>query len=108
MAENRLEIVLPSGHVATVREGRGRDLIQAQRLVGKNAESGAMLQALAAILCEIDGKPVLYEDMLEMPLADVLVLEAEVLGNFPQAASPMPPASSASSTSASGSANSKK
>jgi len=89
------QVTLPSGRVATIREGRGRDLIQAQRLVGKATESNALMQALAAILCEIDGKTIVYEDVLDMPVADVLTLEAEVLGNFPQAESPMRPVSAA-------------
>lgn len=108
MAENQRRITLPSGRVAMVREGRGRDLIQAQRAVGKTAESTAMLQALAALLCQVDGKDLIYEDVLDMPVADVLMLEAEVLGNFPQAASPMPLASPDSSISASAPATSQK
>ena len=100
--------VLPSGRAAVIREGRGRDLIQAQRAVGRAAESTALLQALVAILCTVDGNELTYEDVLEMPVADVLMLEGEVLGNFPQAASPMPPASPASSTSASAPASSAK
>jgi hypothetical protein len=103
---NERQIVLPSGSVATARAGRGRDLIQAQRAVGKTAESTALLQALVAILCKIDGKDVVYEDVLDMPVADVLILEAEVLGNFPMGqasslSSPTQPASPDSSISAS-------
>ncbi|HJU10072.1 MAG TPA: hypothetical protein VJ728_04305 [Candidatus Binataceae bacterium] len=86
------QVTLPSGSIATIREGRGRDLIHAQRAVGKTTESTALMQALVAMLCTVDGKELLYEDVLDMPVADVLTLEAEVLGNFPQAASPMPPA----------------
>jgi hypothetical protein len=95
------EVTLPSGRVATIREGKGRDLINAQRAVGRTAESGALMQALVAMLCTVDGKELIYEDVLEMPIADVLMMEGEVLGNFPQAASPMPQASPASSISAS-------
>ncbi|MBV8773468.1 MAG: phage tail assembly protein [Deltaproteobacteria bacterium] len=91
------QVILPSGRVATVREGRGRDLINAQRAVGRTAESSALLQALVAILCTVDGKELVYEDVLEMPMADVLMLEAEVLGNFPEPqASPPSPAPQAS------------
>jgi hypothetical protein len=102
------QITLPSGCIATVREGRGRDLIQAQRAVGKTAESTALLQALVAMLCKVNDQELVYEDVLDMPVADVLMLEAEVLGNFPQAASLMPPVSPGSSTSASAHANSEK
>ncbi len=110
---NRRQIILPSGRIATIREGRGRDLITAQRAVGRTAESNAMIQALVALLCIVDGKELVYEDVLDMPVADVLMLEGEVLGNFPvgQASSlsyPMPPASPDSSSSASAPANSLK
>jgi hypothetical protein len=102
MTGNQRQITLPSGRIATIREGRGRDLIQAQRAVGKTSESSALLMALAAMLCEVDGKPLVYEDVLDMPVADVLMLEAEVLGNFPvgqasSLSSPMPPVSPDSS-----------
>lgn len=113
------EITLPSGRFATIREGRGRDLINAQRAVGRNAESTALLQALVAMLCTVDGQALIYEDVLEMPVGDVLMLEGEVLGNFPVAQaslpaqpsnqqSPTPPASPASSISASAPASSAK
>jgi hypothetical protein len=69
------QIPLPSGRIATIREGRGRDLINAQRAVGKTAESSALLQALVAMLCTEDGKEIVYEDVLKMPVADVLMLE---------------------------------
>jgi hypothetical protein len=107
MSDNRIrELTLPSGRRATIREGRGRDLINAQRAVGRTAESGALMQALVAMLCTVDSKDLVYEDVLEMPIADVLILEAEVLGNFPvgqasSLSSPMPPVSPASSISAS-------
>jgi hypothetical protein len=114
MAENQIrQITLPSGRVAAIREGRGRDLINAQRAVGRAAESTALLQALVAILCTVDGKELVYEDVLDMPVADVLILEGEVLGNFPvgqasSLSSPMPQASPDSSISASAPATSAK
>jgi hypothetical protein len=97
---NERQVILPSGRISTVREGRGRDLINAQRAVGRTAESSALLQALVAMLCTLDGKDLVYEDVLEMPVADVLMLEAEVLGNFPvaQASLPAPHASLPSPT----------
>jgi hypothetical protein len=100
-------VTLASGRVATVREGRGKDLINAQRAVGRQADSGALMQALVAALCTVEGKELVFEDVLEMPIADVLMLEGEVLGNFPAGqasslSSSMPPASPDSSISASG------
>jgi hypothetical protein len=101
------QITLPSGRVAIIREGKGRDLIHAQRAVGRTTETHALLQALVAMVCTIDGKELCYEDVLDLPVADVLTLEGEMLGNFPEAASPMPPASPDSSTSASALGSSK-
>lgn len=66
----------------TLAEGTGRDLIEAQRLAGGDANQLAM--ALAARLVRVDGQPVLYEDFLDWPLADVMRAVGEVnrvLGN---------------------------
>lgn len=66
----------------TMAEGTGRDLIEAQRLSGGDANTLAL--ALAARLVRVDGKPVLYEDFLGWPLSDVMRAVAEVnrtLGN---------------------------
>src|ERR1700722_6728945 len=67
-------ITLPSGLVATVRKGKGRDLMHAQRATGVT-EVAPMLLALVAELCEIDGKKIVYEQELEMDLEDVLTLQ---------------------------------
>lgn len=63
-------------------DGTGRDLIEAQRLAGGDANALAM--ALAARLVRVNGQPVVYEDFLDWPLADVMRAVAEVnrrLGN---------------------------
>jgi hypothetical protein len=98
-------IVLPSGRRATIRRGFGRDLMRAQR-AAQTAEPAAIIFALIAELAKIDGAPFLYEDVLAMDLADVMMLQEEVVGgNFPAAASPTPPSSPDSSASASDSRN---
>jgi hypothetical protein len=71
---------LPSGKQAEVRKGKGRDLMRAHRAVAGNAEPMSVSFALIAELARIDGKPLVYEDVLEMDLDDVLALEAEVTG----------------------------
>lgn len=66
----------------TMDDGTGRDLIEAQRIAGGDANQLAM--ALAARLVRVNGKPVLYEDFLDWPLPDVMRAVAEVnrrLGN---------------------------
>ena len=95
-AENRV-LILPSGRNASIRKGLGRDLMRAQRAAGAAADPSAVVFALIAELAEIDGKRVVYEDVLGMDLNDVLVLQAEVAGaNFQD---PLPAHSRPSSTS---------
>jgi len=83
-------IELPSGARAVVRKGMGRDLMRAQRAVA-GGDASAVVFALIAELARIDGRKIVYEDVLEMELADVMALQAEVIGeNFerpPQRAS---------------------
>jgi len=107
-ASQSRSIALPSGKTAAIRRGKGRDLIRAQRAVAGNPEPTAVVFALIAELAQIDGVPIVYEDVAEMDLGDVLVLQAEVTGaNFPEPApdSPAPPASQDSSGSVSASGN---
>lgn len=81
---------LPSGARAEVRKGMGRDLMRAQRAVA-GGDASAVVFALIAELVLIDGRKIVYEDVLEMDLTDVMALQAEVIGeNFehpPQRAS---------------------
>ncbi len=79
---NLRTIQLPSGAEAQVRAGIGRDLMRAQRAAA-GGEASAVVFALIAELVRIDGKRIMYEDVLEMNLADVIALQAEVIGeNF--------------------------
>ncbi len=101
-------LTLPSGKIAAIRRGKGRDLMRAQRAVAGNPDPTAVVFALIAELAQIDDAPIVYEDVIEMDLGDVLVLQAEVTGaNFPEPAqrSPAPAASQDSSASASASGN---
>jgi hypothetical protein len=82
------EIKLPSGRVALVRKGFGRDLMRAHRAAGNNREPTAITFALIAELAQVNGKTIVYEDVLAMELGDVLSLEAAIVegidadGNF--------------------------
>jgi hypothetical protein len=91
-AASRLRsIALPSGRAATIRKGKGRDLMRAQRAVSGNSDPTAVVFALIAELTQIDGAPIVYEDVVEMDLGDVLILQAEVTGaNFPEPAPDFP------------------
>jgi hypothetical protein len=73
------EITLPSGKTANFKDGKGRDLLNAQR---KAKTPDEILFALIAEIAEIDGEAVIYEDLLEMDLEDVLALQAEISGKF--------------------------
>jgi hypothetical protein len=95
-------IDLRSGARAEVRRGVGRDLMRAQRIAA-GGDASAVVFALVAELARVDGRKVVYEDVLEMDLADVMTLQAEVIGeNFER---PPQRASQDSSSSDSASAN---
>jgi hypothetical protein len=83
-------IDLPSGARAQVRKGYGRDLMRAQR-AASGGDASAVIFALIAEVALVDGHKIVYEDVLEMDLADVMALQAEVIDeNFdhpPQRAS---------------------
>lgn len=72
-------ITLPSGKIAIVEQGKGKDLLQAQM---KAKTSEEIPYALIAELTEIDGQRLVYEDILEMDLGDVITLQSEISGKF--------------------------
>jgi hypothetical protein len=73
------QILLPTGKTATFKDGKGRDLLNAQR---KAKTPDEIMFALIAELTEIDEQPLIYEDLLEMELEDVIALQAEMSGKF--------------------------
>lgn len=75
-------ILLPSGKTAVIRKGKGYDLFQAQK---KAKTSEEIPYALIAELVEIDGTQLVYEDILELDLEDVIALQAEISGKFQDA-----------------------
>jgi hypothetical protein len=80
MTKDVKHTVLPSGRTVSIRAGKGRDLMRAHRVAAGNPEPLAVSFALVAELAEIDGKSIVFEDILEMDLEDVLALQDEVLG----------------------------
>ncbi len=72
-------LTLPSGKIATIENGKGRDLLQAQ-MKAKTADE--IPYALIAELVEIDGQKLVYEDILELDLEDVIALQAEFSGKL--------------------------
>lgn len=73
------ELTLPSGKIAIIEQGKGKDLLQAQM---KAKTSEEIPYALIAELAEIDGQKLVYEDILEMDLGDVIALQTEISGKF--------------------------
>jgi hypothetical protein len=84
MEDSAKEVKLPSGRLALVRKGFGRDLMRAHRAVGHNPEPTAITFALIAELAQVDGKTIVYEDVQAMELGDVLTLEAEIVEGIEQ------------------------
>jgi hypothetical protein len=70
------EITLSDGRLAVIKDGKGRDLLNAQK---KAKTSDEIPYALIAELTEIDGEYLVYEDILELPIEDVIKLQ-EVIG----------------------------
>jgi len=70
-------LTLPSGKTATIKDGKGRDLLNAQRKAKSPEE---IMFALMAELVDVDGQSYVYEDFLEMPLDDILALQTEISG----------------------------
>ncbi len=83
MAEGKKELTLSDGRKAVIMKGTGRDLLNAQR---KGNNSASEIQwALLAEITEIDGKKQPWENYLDLPLEDVIMLFtefSELFGNF--------------------------
>jgi len=67
---------LPSGKKATVTKFKGIDVLRAQRMAGDDTEK--VLFAMIATSVQIDGVPVVMEDLEEMDGFDVL----RIMGEF--------------------------
>lgn len=70
----RREFPLPSGRVAAIRQGKGRDFLAAMRAAGEQEE---MPVHLAARLTLIDGQPVVGEDLLDGSMDDMVALMSQ-------------------------------
>jgi hypothetical protein len=68
------EITLPSGRIARIKEGKGKDLFWA---LSNSTGQNDVIKLLIVRLTEIDGKPITEDDLEELPLADVMVLMKE-------------------------------
>lgn len=73
------EITLSDGKIAIIKDGKGRDLLNAQK---KAKSSDEIPYALIAELTEIDGNDLVYENILELPIADVIQLQEAIVGKL--------------------------
>jgi hypothetical protein len=76
-------ITLSDGRVVTLAPAKGRHQLQAMRLTN---DPNALALAVAATVGTIDGAPLIFEDVLEWPLRDVLLIQnaiTEQLGELP-------------------------
>ena len=73
------EIKLSDGKLAVIKDGKGLDLLNAQK---KAKTSDEIPYALIAELTEIDGNYLVYEDILELPIEDVIVLQEAIGGKL--------------------------
>lgn len=66
------EFDLPSGKKCVIKRFKGKHVQQAQRLMDAKLGGEDFADCLAAMLVEIDGKPVIKEDLPEMDGVDYL------------------------------------
>ena len=78
------EIKLSDGKFAVIKDGKGLDLLNAQK---KAKTSDEIPYALIAELTEIDGNYLVYEDILELPIEDVILLQEAIGGKLQSKAS---------------------
>jgi hypothetical protein len=79
MSSDTKTIMLPSGRSAEMREAKVRDLLQAHRTTGFSSEPMVIASALIAEVIVLDGKRVVYEDVMELSAEDGLVLQSAVM-----------------------------
>ena len=93
MSENQASGALPSGRAFTARTLKVRDLVNAQRTEMHEAEIPALLVSYA---CEVAPEPgadparILFDDVLDLDLADFQVLTEAIGGSVSGKASAAP------------------
>lgn len=69
---------LQKGVVCRLRAGKGRDLLAAQRMAG--TDPNKVMYGLIAVLGTFNGQQKVLEDILDMPLDDVMTLMGKLNG----------------------------
>jgi hypothetical protein len=65
---------LPSGKIATIKDGKGKDLFWAQKMANDTSE---IMKMLMIRLVLIDGQAITEDDLDNMDISDVLMLTNE-------------------------------
>ena len=73
MTPTTKQLTLSDGRIATVRKGTGRDALEAQKQMG--TDSSKMVAILTCLCTKIDGQSVVFEDLLDLDVADFLQLQ---------------------------------
>lgn len=83
----KIKIPLSDGRIATLKEGKGRDLFEAMRLA---SEPGEITKLLIARLVQIDGKDITENELDELPIQDVMEITKAFTENFTQSRTQKP------------------
>lgn len=81
------DLTLSDGRMASLRAAKGRDLIAASRLTD---DVNALALALAAQVLTVAGEPVLYEDLLDWELRDVVAVQTAIAAQMGALPTPAP------------------
>ena len=86
-------VTLSDGTIAIIRRPRGRDLIRAQEVAGKDNKF-KFTCALLGQITQLNGEPCVMEDIEELWASDIDRLSQEAAGDFLSSTGPSSPSSS--------------
>ena len=74
--ESRREFTLSTGEKVVIREAKGHDAERAMRFAG-SGQKEKYLSALMSCTTTVDGKPIVPEELSDLPLKDYLKIQGE-------------------------------
>ncbi|MBL7718960.1 MAG: hypothetical protein JNL72_09000 [Flavipsychrobacter sp.] len=75
MSKQQAEVTLSDGRIALIKAGKGRDAKEALRISGGREDE--YMNALMSRTVSIDGKPVVPEELDELPMNDYIKIQTE-------------------------------
>ncbi len=75
MSKQQAEVTLSNGRIALIKAGKGRDAKEALRISGGREDE--YMNALMSRTVLIDGKPVVPEELDELPMNDYIKIQTE-------------------------------